>query len=244
MNEILVNQLAIDFCCTPEQVLCRENSFTPYSPLPGRRIFQEGEVFLKVAAFRGKLLFTGKPEIVEWAQSRYGQTSGAWFFDGKSLCDMNEGVGQFGCRVGQAHPFFIGEQKTAVDSGTFEIRRYAGEALEQFRGDSRFDEAFLFDTIPKDELGIAALENGRICGMAGATSDSERMWQIGINVMPEAWGRGIGPMLVALLKNEILSMGVLPFYGTSMSHIASQQTAIRAGFLPAWAELSCEAMPF
>ena len=28
-------------------------------------------------------------------------------------------------------------------------------------------------------------------GMAGATSDSDSMWQIGINVMPEA-GLGIG----------------------------------------------------
>lgn len=40
--------------------------------------------------------------------------------------------------------------------------------------------------------------------MAGATSDSDSMWQIGINVMPEAEGLGIGSMLVAVLKNEIL----------------------------------------
>ena len=45
-----------------------------------------------------------------------------------------------------------------------------------------------------------------------------------------------------ILKNEILSCGRLPFYGTSMSHIASQRVALAAGFVPAWAELYCEAI--
>ena len=77
--------------------------------------------------------------------------------------------------------------------------------------------------------------------MPGATSDSELMWQIGINVMPEAEGSGIGSMLVEIIKNEILDLGKLPFYGTAMSHISSQKVALNAGFYPAWAELYCTA---
>ena len=96
--------------------------------------------------------------------------------------------------------------------------------------------------MPKDEIGIGAYKDGMILGMAGATSDSDMMWQIGINVMPDAEGLGIGSMLVAIIKNEILSRGKLPFYGTSMSHIASQRVALAAGFVPAWAELYCEAI--
>ena len=60
--------------------------------------------------------------------------------------------------------------------------------------------------------------------------------------MPEAEGLGIGTMLVTILKNEILNRGKLPFYGTSMSHIASQRVAINAGFIPAWSELYCESI--
>ena len=86
-------------------------------------------------------------------------------------------------------------------------------------------------------LGVAALRGGRILGMAGASADSPTMWQIGINVEPEARGEGVASMLVGLLKNEILKSGILPFYGTAASHIASQRTALAAGFLPAWAEL-------
>ena len=89
---------------------------------------------------------------------------------------------------------------------------------------------------------VGAYRDGVLLGMAGATSDSDSMWQIGINVMPEAEGLGIGTMLVAAIKNEILDKNRLPFYGTAMSHIASQRVALGAGFVPAWSELYCEAI--
>lgn len=56
------------------------------------------------------------------------------------------------------------------------------------------------------------------------------------------YGYGIGTMLVAAIKNEILDKNRLPFYGTAMSHIASQRVALGAGFVPAWSELYCEAI--
>ena len=48
----------------------------------------------------------------------------------------------------------------------------------------------------------------------------------------------IRTMLVTLLKNEILRRGCLPYYGTAVSHIASQKAALGSGALPAWAELA------
>ena len=240
MNEILKNQLAIDFCCTPEMVESKENIFTEYRAQDGRRIFKEAECFLKVASVQGKLLASGKPDIIEWVKSRYQNGDAAWFMDMENLRALDEGLKPFGCRVGQAHPFYIATERTEVDTKGLEIRKYIGKELEIFRGDERFDEAFLFAELPKDEIGIAACKDGEILGMAGATSDSDRMWQIGINVMQKARRLGVGAMLVALLKNEILDMGRLPFYGTSMSHIASQRVALQAGFYPAWAELYCE----
>ena len=48
---------------------------------------------------------------------------------------------------------------------------------------------------------------------------------------------GIGAALIARLKNAVIARGKLPYYGTAVSHIASQRVAVKAGFLPAWAEL-------
>lgn len=107
----------------------------------------------------------------------------------------------------------------------------------QFEDDDRFQEAFAFDKNHPDMLAIAAFEDNHIIGMAGASSDGETIWQIGIDVLSECRGRGIGTNLVKLLKNEILKRGEIPFYGTVESHIHSPNIAINAGFFPAWAEL-------
>lgn len=242
MNDILVKQLAVDFCTDEKSVLSKENIFTEYKRLEGRRIFQEGECYLKVASVNGKILASGKKDIIDWVRDKYKDGNGAWFMDMEYLHKLEAGLSKFGCQIGQAHPFYIATEKSGVDTKGYEIRVFTGKELEQFRGDERFGEAFLFAAAPKDEIGVGAYKDGMILGMAGATSDSDMMWQIGINVMPEAGGIGIGTMLVAIIKNEILNRGKLPFYGTSMSHIASQRVALGAGFVPAWSELYCEAI--
>ena len=42
-QSIRVKQLAIDFCTDEKSILSKENIFTKYKRLEGRRIFQEGE---------------------------------------------------------------------------------------------------------------------------------------------------------------------------------------------------------
>ena len=79
-------------------------------------------------------------------------------------------------------------------------------------------------------------------GMAGVSEDSRYLWQIGIDVLPEARGKGIGVLLVKILKNEILAEGKVPYYGTAFSHMISMDIAIRSGFHAAWAELFVETM--
>ena len=241
MNGILCAQLALDYCCTDEEVRDGKNHFTPYRPLEGRRRFREQEeLFLKIAAVNGKLLFTGREDILACCRERYEDRGSAWFFEFAELRALDALLRGFGCRVGMAHPFYISETPSELDAGAYEIRRYRGAEIERFRGDGRFGEAFSFCPEAPDLLGVAALRGGKLLGMAGASADSPTMWQIGINVEPEARGEGVGTLLVALLKNEILGEGVLPFYGTAMSHLASQRTALAAGFLPAWAELVTE----
>jgi GNAT superfamily N-acetyltransferase len=135
------------------------------------------------------------------------------------------------------HPFFISDTPFKVHTEGWEIRWFEKEEIEAFRGDGRFTSAFTFDPGAPDVIGAAAVKDGRILGMAGASADSPSMWQIGINVEEEARGLGIGRMLTGLLRNEILERGKLPYYGTAMSHIGSLKVAVGAGFVPAWSEL-------
>ena len=241
-QEELSRQLALDYCCSPTDVMDSENHFSIYIPQEGRRRFQEGSVCgLKIAVINGKLLFTGSKEIVAECQKRYAAVTGEWFFDMKQLRELEELLAPFGFRIAQAHPFYLPEFDGVLsEPRNFEMTRYDQNAILQFRGDNRFDEAFAFDSDAPDVLGIAAVKDGEILGMAGASADSPLFWQIGINVDSHAGGMHVGSTLVRLLAQDVLTHGAIPYYGTSMSHIASQRVAHRAGFVVAWAELITE----
>ena len=238
MNEILAGQLSLDYCCSKEEVLDRKNHFLEHSFLPGRRRFMEGEECrLKVAVVNGKTLFCGEKNLLSWCREHYETVGGEWFLEVENLRKLDERLGLDGYQIEMAHPFYLATTETEARNAGYEITWYEGEEIRAFYGDARFGEAYAFDPNAPDMLGVSAMEGGKILGMAGASADSETMWQIGINVEKEARGKGIGVLLVTLLKNEILRRGKLPFYGTSMSHLASQRVALSSGFVPAWAEL-------
>ena len=238
MNDILCRQLAIDYCCAPEEVLDQKNHFAEHRFLEGRRRFLERtECYLKIAVINGKLLFTGRADILAWCREAYETEGSAWFFEVKNLRKLNDRIYRDGYQIQNAHPFFISESITEADTSGYTICRYHDDDIEQFRGDDRFHNAYAFCKEAPDVIGVSAMRDGVIVGMAGASCDSPTMWQIGIDVDPESRQNGIGKMLVTLLKNDILRKGILPYYGTGMSHIASQKVALGSGFELAWAEL-------
>ena len=69
------------------------------------------------------------------------------------------------------------------------------------------------------------------------TRDTEKMWQVGVNVTKEGEGKGIGAYVTSLLKERLLERGILPFYSTVESHIKSQKVAFQSGFEPVFYEM-------
>lgn len=240
MNPILCKQISLDYCCSPEAVLDHANHFTKHRFLEGRRRFQEeSECYLKIAVINGKLLFCGEESILAWCREHYEHTGAEWFLQGEEFYNLNDRFLKDGWRIRQAHPFFLSEQPSPVDPVPigYTLRWYRADEIEQFRGDDRYSHAYSFCPSAPDVIGVAALHDDRILGMAGASADSPSMWQIGIDINPEARHTGIARTLVTLLKNEILRQDILPYYGTAFSHLASQRVALGSGFLPSWVEL-------
>lgn len=238
MHKLLLRQLAADFCCTEADILDDQHHFNVFAPHPDRRLYMEiRPCILKIAVVRGKLLFTGREDVIARCQELYHDANGPWFMEARSLAALNRELAAFGAQIRHARPFYTADTVLPVDTRDFTIQRYTPETIAQFQGDARFEDAYGFCADAPDMLGVAAVKDGRILGMAGASGDSPHLWQIGINVLPEARGQGIASMLVSLLRNDLLAAGRLPFYGTSISHLESQRVALRAGFLPSWFEL-------
>lgn len=240
MNPILAEQLADDFCCTPQQVQGREHVFSILQPEEGRRRFAPEDAPFRAACVNGKLLIAGSPEMIAWCRAQYAKTDAAWFMEAQVLRELDARLAQYGLRIGMAHPFFLPAREVRVCTDGWDIAWYERAEIERFRGDARFPESYAFLPDAPDVLGVSLSRGGEIAAMAGASRDSARMWQIGVDVLPGRRGQGLGAMAVSLLSREVMRRGALPFYGTSMSHIASQKVALRAGFEPAWTELYAE----
>jgi len=86
----------------------------------------------------------------------------------------------------------------------------------------------------QDTLVILAKQENTIVAMAGASELCLKMWGIGVDVLPKYRNNGLALYLVNALTMEMLKRNIVPVYGASLSNIASQKVAYRAGFMPAW----------
>lgn len=239
MHPLLLRQLSADFYVSETALLDNQHHFTVFTPHPEHRRFEAiTPCLLKIAVVNGKLLFTGQADIIARCRELYANAKAPWFMEPKNFVSLNRELSAFGAEIRHVRPFYTSDLILPVDTKDFTICRYTQETIQQFKGDTRFDMAYSFCEEAPDMLGVAALKDGEILGMAGASADSPCLWQIGINVMPEARGQGIAAMLVSLLRNDVLATGRLPYYGMSIAHLASQRVALRSGFLPSWFELN------
>ncbi|MDP8925209.1 MAG: GNAT family N-acetyltransferase, partial [Chloroflexota bacterium] len=82
-----------------------------------------------------------------------------------------------------------------------------------------------------------AYGEGRVVGLAAATAEARRLWQIGVDVAAEARGRGLGRVLVAAVAQHVLAAGRVPWYAVTPANLRSFRAALAAGFRPAWLEV-------
>ncbi len=235
---LVASQLALDYSMPLSSVMDKENHYTLYTPMEGRRRFEDNpDFFLKLAVFNGKVIATGKEEAIDGIKEIIGERKGEWILDGKSLERIISFLSIHNKHINILHPFFVKSEKTNNDYSTLSYRIIEKEEILGFKDMDEFSEAFAFDENAPDEVGVAIMENGEIAAMAGASSDSPMMWQIGVNTKPQFRGKGYGTKAVDILSNIVLERGIIPYYGTSFSHISSMRVALSASFLPMWTEL-------
>ncbi|WIV12469.1 GNAT family N-acetyltransferase [Proteiniborus sp. MB09-C3] len=234
---IAKRQLALDYNCQLLDFEKEGNTITENKLLEGRRIYESDGCFLKIISIGGRAIICADDKIRPWLEEKILKRDASWLFDYGKLRAIDNKLREFGHEIDEMPHFYLPNPVTCDIKPIATTKWFEKQEILQFEDDSRFDEAFVFDENYPDILGVAALDGDNIMGMAGASEDSKTLCQIGIDVLPEYRGKGIGTNLVALLKHELLKRGKVPFYGTSVSHIISRNIAINAGFFPAWAEV-------
>ncbi len=231
IEEVLYSELSKKYGCTKAELVNSENIFV---------LGKDEEPLLELLCINGKLVIKASEELLPWCREEYKDFDGAWFTDFGNLRRLDSKLQSLGHCISDIHHYYIPGRDVIIPQGNYQTKCFNKEEIWVFKNDERFDEAFAFNEETPDVFAVAAMEKGEILGMAGASMDYKNLWQIGINVIPEAQGKGIGTYLVTHLKNELLNRGIVPFYGTMGSHARSQRIAVKAGFMPTWTALYSE----
>ena len=241
---VLKEQLTLDLGCDSGLLDIPDNIVVEWREAPGRRRYGEDRPFLEVIILGGKLIASANEAILPWCRERLLHREAQWLFRPGPFRALENMLAEHGYEIGNFHHYYLPKSPFPMVTPRFLVRWHEGEALERFRGDNRWREALAFNPHSPDMLAVTAMDRDcRPIGMAACSRDGARLWQIGVDVLPDYRGLGIASNLTGLLAQELLRRGIVPFYGTAESHILSQNVAINAGFRPAFAYLYAQRVP-
>ena len=236
-------QLAIECGCAEGDFLRgdRDNVILPPAFDDRRRKFSDRPFFFRMTTMGGNAVISADERLHGWLREFVREKSGYTLFERSNMRLIDAELARFGCASGDTYHMFL-------PTGSFEPSRMAAkefrletvwfgqEEIGQFYAEGRFPHALSESFLPErpDVLAVAALDGGRIVGMAGCSADTPELWQIGIDVEREYRGQGVATALVSMLRDGIIARGKTPYYGTSVANVRSQHIALKCGFLPAW----------
>jgi hypothetical protein len=223
--EIVSKQLAIDMNCDSEDFALDGIVFCEAASNPGRRLFDRQSPFLEIATMGRGIVVSADRDIMPSVKKE---------LENKTRDDIFAAPFVFGHSL-----YYVPDckriHKLPLPDG-YELHIKEGKEIHDLYKAKGFENAIQYDVNhPRPDVLVTYATSGNtIAGMAGASADSPMMWQIGIDVLPQFRNRGIAASLVSQLGVMIIERGVVPYYGTASSNIASQSVAYSSGFMPAW----------
>ena len=225
MLEIIKKQLTIDMNCEPADLDKDGIVFCEAGLNAGRRLFDRQTPYLEAATM-------GKATVVSADRSILPQI--------RPLLETKTREDVFAAPLLYGHslyyiPDLMRIERLPCPAG-FQCHGRKGTEIHELYQTAEFENAIQYDpNHPRpDVIALCATYGGEIAAVAGASQDCALMWQIGIDVLPKYRSQGLAAYLVSNLALDIMEKGVVPYYGTASSNIASQVVAHRAGLMPAW----------
>ena len=235
---IALAQSAIDLNCAPEDLISGKKIVVESAPHPKARAYLRLPFACNLVSYGGGVVASVSPETRHIVTSYIEKYPTEHLFETPNLHALDDALAPHGLRTCFMAEYFLPDLSALrplpckYDLRLLQPADFKGLYLPQWSN-------ALSDKRPHlDILGVGAYDGNALVGFAGCSADCDRMWQIGIDVLPAYRRQGIAAALTARLALECLERGKVPFYCAAWSNIPSARNAIRAGFRPAWVELT------
>jgi RimJ/RimL family protein N-acetyltransferase len=87
------------------------------------------------------------------------------------------------------------------------------------------------------EYAAAHYKRNKVTGLVIACKQTESIYDIGYETLPEHREKGIATMLTTKMTDFLLDKGIIPFITFAWSNIASKNVAIKSGYVTAWSNM-------
>ena len=236
--QIAMRQSAEDIGCRAEDFLSDAPILVPFRLGAHARKFYKEPLTCHFVSYRANVVAASVPETAALAEEYIRKFPFYHCFETPNMDWLSTRLLEKGHKVCFMAEYYLPDITRIPElSCPVETRLLGPEDFRELYV-SEWSNALCKERRELDVLGVGAYDQGKLVGLAACSADCEDMWQIGIDVLPQARGRGIAPALTSRLAKEILARGKVPFYCSAWSNIRSARNAFRSGFLPAWAEMT------
>ena len=216
---------------------CNAGSFSESENL----ILVDEQTAFKMITFGKNVVILTNKDLYEGIERLLGNTDGVFCFDAPQLCAVNEVLHEFNFGLGDIYDFFIPSRvdKTTLEiNKNLEVKKVNKSEYTLIDNIEQFDNAVCTgDSFKINELAYVAMDRGKVAAVAGASSNTEKLWWVGVDTVEKYRGKGLASYLVNLVARDTLELKKIPVYPTWFSNIGSRTTAINAGFKPGFVEI-------
>jgi len=242
VRRILRSTLALHMCCDETDFDRSDTVIVPFRESKGGLRFPVTRPLLRITSLGCGAIVCCSEDKMEWVHSRFAPKNRDEIFSIGFLADVSS-------FIESRHQFLAGPViKYACSIDTFrpivanppvEICLYHRDRMAEVYelGGFRYALSYNLDHDRPDMLATVAFKNDEVVGIAGASADSDNMWQIGVGVADGYHRCGIGKALVNALAKAVIEAGKIPYYSTFPANIASNALAQSLGFWHAWTEI-------
>ena len=241
--KIAMAQSAVDLSADARDFEKSENVIVTSYESDGARRYLKLPFSCQLVSYSNNVVASVSPEFCEITENYISKYPVEHLFETPNLHVLNDSLMAKGQKICFMAEYFLPDVNVlrALDCA-YELRVLTqADFAELYLPE--WSNALCKDRRHLDVLGVGAYDKGRLVGLAGCSADCDRMWQIGIDVLPEYRRQGIASALTSRLAIEILNRGKVPFYCAAWCNVKSVRNAIKSGFRPAWGEMtakSCE----
>ena len=241
--EAVVAALAAESCCSPNDFL--SEGVRVFELTPGRaanplvRRFPVLEDSLTVTSMGAGAVVAAPPKWMPWVSALFRDLDADEAFSLRVLSEASRRIEGCSLRLNGPYAYNVTSERDWVHRGApdgYAIKVGGAELLEGLEPSDWPNAVAPRRAVQgrREAVAAVAMQGGSVVGVVSASTDSDTLWQCGIDVHSEHRGKGLGAALTSQVARGVLDEGRVPYYGSSVNNIASRRTAQSAGFYPCW----------